>query len=233
MRPHVIARKTHKWIGLLVGLQVVVWSLSGLYMTAIHIDIIHGDHFIRPVSAKPMAAAQLLDPIAIAAAHGAHGARLAWVGGRPAYVLASARGEAVVDARSGRPLAAPGEAEIRGIAKSLYSGDEQIASAALITELPGEVRGRKPPLWRIEFDHWDRPTLYLAPLTGELVTRRHELWRVFDFVWMMHIMDYRTRDDVNNPLLRAFTWGAVLMALSGAWLLLYAFPRKKTKGARR
>ena len=29
MRTHVIARKTHKWLGLCIGLQVVVWSLSG------------------------------------------------------------------------------------------------------------------------------------------------------------------------------------------------------------
>ena len=50
MRTHVIARKTHKWIGLFVGLQVVVWSLSGLYMTIVHIDTIHGDHLIRVAS---------------------------------------------------------------------------------------------------------------------------------------------------------------------------------------
>ena len=73
-----------------------------------------------------------------------------------------------------------------------------------------------PPLWRVEFAHWNRPTFYLSPVTGELLSRRHELWRVFDFVWMLHIMDYDERENVNNPLLRAFTWGAVLMALSGA-----------------
>ena len=52
-----------------------------------------------------------------------------------------------------------------------------------------------------------RVLVYHKP-TGELVTRRHELWRVFDFVWMLHIMDYDTREDVNNPLLRVFTWAA-------------------------
>ncbi len=61
------------------------------------------------------------------------------------------------------------------------------------------------------------------------MTRRHELWRVFDFVWMLHIMDYDTRENVNNPLLRVFTWAAALMALSGAWLLLFSFPRRRQK----
>jgi hypothetical protein len=46
---------------------------------------------------------------------------------------------------------------------------------------------------------------------------------------MLHIMDYDERENVNNPLLRAFTWAAVLMALSGAWMLIYAFPKKKKK----
>ena len=87
-------------------------------------------------------------------------------------------------------------------------------------------------MWRVEFAGWNKPTLYLSPVTGELVSRRHELWRIYDFVWMLHIMDYAERENVNNPLLRAFTWGAVLMALSGAWLLVFAFPRKKRKKAR-
>ncbi|HVL29538.1 MAG TPA: hypothetical protein VM326_02310, partial [Sphingomicrobium sp.] len=156
----------------------------------------------------------------------------AWVRGRPAYVVTGEAGERVVDASNGQSLAPPSEAEIRAIARSTYTGSEPIASTALITQIPGEIRGRKPPLWRVEFDHWNKPTLYFSPATGELLTRRHELWRIFDFVWMLHIMDYDTRDNVNNLLLRVATWGAVLMALSGAWLLIYAFPRKKKKAAR-
>ena len=227
MRFNVIARKTHKWLGLFIGLQVVIWSLSGLYMTAVHIDIIHGDHLIRPVPVRTVGVSTLQDPVAIAAANGAGGARLVWVGDRPAYVLSATTGEKVVDAETGGRIAPPSEAEIRSIARTIYTGNEAIASAALITEIPGEIRGRKPPLWRVEFAHWNKPTLYFSPTTGELVTRRHELWRIFDFVWMFHIMDFDERENVNNPLLRIFTWGALLMASSGVWLLFYSFHRKK------
>ena len=45
-------------------------------------------------------------------------------------------------------------------------------------------------------------------------------------------MDYDERENVNNALLRTFTWGALLMALSGFWLLFYSFHRKKKKVAR-
>ena len=229
MRLHIAARKTHKWLGLFIGLQVVIWSLSGLYMTAVHIDIIHGDHLIRHSPSKGAAVAGLMDPLAAASAHQGQSVRLAWIRNQAAYVVKGEAGERVVDARSGKLVPPPTEAEIRAIARSTYTGDEPIASARLITDIPGEIRGRKPPLWRVEFDQWNKPTLYFSPATGELVSRRHELWRIFDFVWMLHIMDYETRDNVNNVLLRAFTWGAVLMALSGAWLLVYAFPKKKKK----
>jgi uncharacterized iron-regulated membrane protein len=229
MRTNVIARKTHKWLGLFIGFQVVIWSLSGLYMTAVHIDIIHGDHLVRHTPPRSIDVSALLDPAAVAASSRAESVRLAWVRNQPAYVLTAEGGEKVVSAISGTPVATPSEAEIRSQAKTVYTGDEPIASAKLITHIPGEIRGQKPPLWRVEFDHWNKPTLYFSPTTGELLTRRHELWRIFDFVWMMHIMDYDERENVNNWLLRAFTASAVLLALSGAWLLLYAFPKKKKK----
>ena len=231
MRTHVIARKTHKWLGLFIGLQVVVWSLSGLYMTAVHIDTIHGDDLVRPQPPASADASRLQDPLSVAAATGAEHVRLAWVRNQPAYVLKTKAGELVADAVTGRPVAPLREAEIRKIARETYTGRDPIASAELITDIPGEIRGRKPPLWRVEFDHWNQPTLYFSPTTGELLTRRHELWRIFDFVWMLHIMDYDERENVNNLLLRAFTWGAVLMSPSGIWLLFYAFHRKKKKKA--
>ena len=232
MRTHVIARKTHKWLGLFIGLQVVVWSLSGLYMTAVHIDIIHGDHLVRTLPPKSADVGDLLDPLAVAAASRGDSVRLAWVRNQPAYVVKGEAGETVVDARTGTPVPPPTEAEIRSIAKASYSGSEPIASASLITDIPGEIRGRKPPLWRVEFDQWNQPTLYFSPATGELLSRRHELWRIFDFVWMLHIMDYDERENVNNLLLRIFTVGGVLMAASGIWLLFYSFHRKKKKAVR-
>jgi hypothetical protein len=66
-----------------------------------------------------------------------------------------------------------------------------------------------------------------------MVSRRHELWRIFDFVWMLHIMDYDERENVNNLLLRGMTLLALTTSLSGAWLLFFAFPRKRRKAAAR
>jgi hypothetical protein len=203
-------------------------------MTAVHIDFIHGDHFIHEPEPRPLDPSAIVDPASAArAVPGAQSAKLHWLLDRPAYIVASEEGPKLVDAATGSVLPPPSEADIRRLAQYRFRGEEKLESVRLIDELPGEIRGRKPPVWRADFGGWNKPTLYFSPATGELLTRRHELWRVFDFVWMLHIMDYETRDDVNNWLLRPFTWGALLMAVSGAWLLLYSFPWRRWRKGRR
>src|SRR3546814_13458376 len=86
----------------------------------------------------------------------------------------------------------------RARARRIYTGEGKIVSVRLLTKAPQEMQSRKPPYWQVEFEGWNRPTLYLSPQTGELISRRHALWRVFDFAWMLHIMDYDERTDVNR-----------------------------------
>lgn len=227
-----LARRFHKWLALFVGIQAVIWTLSGLYMTAIHIDIIHGDHLVRSAEPRRVNLGGLVDPlIAGQSVRGAQSLRLQWLLDRPVYAVAGEQGTSIVDARSGAILPAPAEAEVREIAELRYNGTEEIITAALINEVPFEIRGRKPPLWRVQFDGWNKPTFYISAETGELLTRRHELWRVFDFLFGLHIMDYWERENVNNLLLRLFSWSGFMMAISGAWLLLYSFPKRKRRKA--
>lgn len=228
-----LARRTHKWLSLFVGAQVVIWTLSGLYMTAIHIDIIHGDHFVRMQKPRSVEAVGLLAPLTAArSVPGAESVKLHWLQGRPLYIVTAGAKRVLVDARTGSVVPAPSQNRIRQLANYWFTGEERLARVTLVHDLPFEVRGAKAPLWRADFDGWNKPALYLSPETGELVSRRHELWRIFDFVWMLHIMDYEERENVNNWLLRIFTWAAVAMALSGAWLLLYNLPRRKREKVR-
>ena len=44
-----LSRKIHKWFALIVGIQLFLWALSGFYMVAVNIDIIHGDMLIKNV----------------------------------------------------------------------------------------------------------------------------------------------------------------------------------------
>lgn len=221
-RTPLLSRRIHKWLALLVGLQAVLWTLGGVYMTIIHIDIIHGDHFIRSAPRQPLDIASLASPVEAMAQSGAKGARLAWLGDRPVYLLTGEDGERMVDARTNVALDPPDRATVAALARASFAGSEPLVKLDLVADLPLEVRGRTAPLWRAEFGGWNRPTLYFSPATGQLVTRRHQLWRAFDVFWMLHIMDYDDREDVNNMLLKTFSWLTVLSALSGVWMLWFA-----------
>lgn len=229
MRMPALARSTHKWLALIIAIQAVLWTLSGLYMAVIHIDIIHGDRLVRPAPTPPIALAGLVEPAQLVQlAPGLKSARLETQLGQPVYVVDAAEGKALFDARTGAKLSPLGEAAVRARAKALFTEEGGVVSADLLTtDKPIELQSRALPLWRIEFEGAWRPTFYISPLTGELIARRHDLWRAYDFLWMLHIMDYENRSDVNNLLVRVATWMAFLGSLTGAWLLLYSFRRRR------
>ncbi len=79
-------------------------------------------------------------------------------------------------------------------------------------------RGRRLPVWRVELDHPHHPRIYLDAVTGEVVARRNSWWRVYDFFYMLHLMDYTERERIHHPLLSIAAALAVLTSLSGVAL---------------
>ena len=236
-----IARLGHRWLALLVGWQLTIWFLSGLYMVVVDLDFIHGDSLVRNV-APPVRLDAALAPLGAirAGRDDVHAIRLRALPDRdqPVYEVVRASRTELFDARTGQPLAVLDEARIHALAQAYYAGRGSIAGARLLTtveELPGEIRGRRPPVWRVDFDDWTATSLYVDPVTGRLVTRRHRFWRWFDFLWSLHIMDYVEREDVNNPLLRVAAPLAFVTAAFGGWLAFHSFGflqrrRRRTRG---
>lgn len=230
MRWPLLARTTHKWLALVVAVQAVLWTATGLYMTAIHIDIIHGDRLVKRPPAQAVALEGLVEPAHLAhLAPGLKRAKLETQLGRPVWIVEAGDGKALFDARTGTKLSPLGEADARARARALFAEPGAIVKAELLQDVPGEIRGRAGPVWRIEFAGAWRPTFYISPQTGELVSRRHDLWRAYDFLWMLHILDYEERERANTPLGQVMNWLAVATSATGAWLLLYSFRRRRRR----
>ncbi len=228
MKPAIWARLAHKWLAWLIGVQALLWMLSGLYMTAIAIDIIHGDHLVKREQAPLALAAPLIDIDVLAARYpGLSSFRLKRLMGREVYELRHGAAMALVDARTGTELDPLDDSAVRARAAALYAGSAPIHRIELLTHAPAEVANRPAPLWRVEFSDRKETTLYLSPNTGELLAKRHDLWRWFDLLWMLHIMDYDERSDINNALLRVASSLGLAFAASGLWLLAYSFRRKR------
>ena len=90
---------------------------------------------------------------------------------------------------------------------------------------PGsEYRGRALPLYKIEAlnEEDEKINVYLDPYSEKIVAIRSNQWRVWDFMWGIHIMDWNERDNIGNIFLKVFSILALLSALSGIYLFLYS-----------
>lgn len=220
-------RRTHKWIGLVIGVQALLWMLSGVYMTVISLDVIHGDHLAHVFNEPLDRGRDRLDVAQLARLQpGFESFKLKKFLGREVYELRTGGKASLVDAQTGALLSPLPREQIVARARDIYQGEAEIREVTWITLAPQEVARRPVPMWAVRFDDRANSTLYFSPDTGDLLARRHDLWRWFDFLWMFHIMDYDTRSDVNNGLLRVAAGVGLLFALSGAWLVFYSFRRR-------
>ena len=68
--------------------------------------------------------------------------------------------------------------------------------------------------------------VYLDPFSEEIVAIRSNQWRIWDFMWGIHIMDWNERDNIGNVFLKIFSILALLSALSGIYLFFNSNKKK-------
>jgi len=121
-----LAYKLHKWLGLLIGLQVLIWLSTGLYMVIVSLDFIHGDPLVKNMQ-QPVAAPAAAE-LSIADIHhqfpGAHKIGLRPVMGKTFYIVSTPGKRLLVDPASGAVVSPLGEQQARDIAAFHFNGDD-------------------------------------------------------------------------------------------------------------
>lgn len=213
-------RRWHLWLGWFTGTQMLVWTLTGLYMVVMDLNFIHGKPL---VDAHPYPLAWRPDYVAPADLKLPPSARqltLTTRLGHPVYEVLADSGPSLLDATNGLPFLL-GPEDMGSLAKGYYQGDGQLVELRQIRDqAPRELGNRALPVWQARFDDSYDTTLYLSDQTGTLLTQRHRYWRWFDVAWMLHIMDYQERERIDLPWLRLFSLAGLLLAASGCLLWL-------------
>ena len=57
--------------------------------------------------------------------------------------------------------------------------------------------------------------VYLNPFSGKVEAIRTLSWRVWDFLWGLHIIDWKERDNINNIFLQVFSLLALVSSITG------------------
>jgi hypothetical protein len=113
------------------------------------------------------------------------------------------------------------------IAKLRFKGEPVLKSVEYLTNTDGHHEYRKNPLpaYAVSFQHPSQTTVYIATELGTVQKFRNNTWRMFDFLWMMHTMDYKGRDNFGNILLRIFSIMGLITVMSG--FALYVVSSKR------
>ena len=213
----------HKWVGVVIGIQVLLWVAGGLVMSAFPIELVRGETQAAHDEPIPIGAQEFgVDlPSTLATFSAVSAIETVRVAGR-LFLRADRIGQppVLIDARDGRLIDGIDEATARAVANHDFTGAGRVMAADLAAETTSEYRGALP-VWRIRFDDPRETTIYVSPTSGQVVARRNDIWRLYDFFWMLHIMDYKERVDFNNALLIGASALALLLAATGFWLLFY------------
>jgi hypothetical protein len=233
MTTQLLIRKTHRYLGLFIGLQFLGWTISGIYFSWHDIDNIHGDHMRKnphyiQSDIKVVSPTDALTELRSATSvDSVRSVSLINVISKPVYQIAYFSGHtgegthhhvhyALADAETGKIRKPLSKDEAILVAKDNVLGAAKLIDSKLLERTDGHHEFREMPLpaYAVTFSDPDC-TVYISTELGTFQTIRHDKWRSFDFLWMFHTMDYEGRDDFNNWLLKAFSVLGLVTVLSG------------------
>ncbi|WP_439880124.1 PepSY domain-containing protein [Pontibacter sp. MBLB2868] len=246
-------RKSHRYLGVILGIQFLFWTLGGLYFSWNDIDEVHGDHLRSekkyfPASMNLVSPQVVLDKLnANNTIDSVMSVQLIEIAGVPAYQIRYYSGEAdhsaheagshmpghtsnvkvqLADAGTGDFLPALSKEMAVTVARNQLVDPIKVAQVEYLTEVGShhEYREKPLPAWAVTFNQPDNCTVYIAAELGTFQAIRHNQWRAFDFFWMLHTMDYEGRDNIGNWLLRIFSVFGLVTVLSGFVLYFVSSP---------
>ncbi|KAB8152700.1 hypothetical protein EZY14_012830 [Kordia sp. TARA_039_SRF] len=222
-------RKTHRYLGLFLGIQFLFWTISGLYFSWTNIDDIHGDHF-KNLDYQPKTFNNLISPSTLNIDNGVNTIELRDINNTPYYWV---NNEQLYNALNGTKKNLISKEEALYIARNYMKSDLEVESIEKIEEVGKhhEYRERLLPAYVISYKSDQAIKAYVSVNDGKFQTVRHRSWRWFDFLWMTHTMDYEGRDNFNTTVLRIFSLLGLITVLSGFLLWYISSPsiRKLTK----
>ena len=212
-------RKIHKWVGLVIGLQFLLFAISGTAMALLPMDEVAGGAMAE-VDAPTMLTGGIAWPNVQKALVGQPVTKLSLraLPGRQALEVTTGNGVRLFDASDGRPIVIDEDAA-KAIASATHPAGAAVSKVTTLRELTLAVREHELPIWQVDFRDEANSSYYVSGTTGEVLERRNDSWRWWDFFWMLHNMDYAKRTSFNHPLIIIVGFAMVWLAATGFWLL--------------
>ena len=208
-----IVRNTHKYLSFFISLQLFLWTISGIYFAFNKIELVRGEQY-RLTESFPIN----FDKVKFSRSDVQQVKAINRLG-EIIFVVSGNQGIEYLDP-FGTPVNKLNKNEVFEIVSS--SSTLKPIDLEEITESSkgSEFRGRDLPLYKVTSlnDKDKKINLYLNVFSGEITAVRSLQWRIWDLMWGFHIMDWQTRDKINNIFLQIFSILALVSSISGIML---------------
>jgi hypothetical protein len=212
----------HKWLGLIVAAQLVVWTCTGLFMTLFSLPEVRGEHLAHaPEMDMRRAKHSLLDALKSVSEDRPTSVAMKSVAGEPAWEIRAPIGLFLVSAETLGVMSPIEEDLAKKIAATAWMGKGKLTGVSLFEHGPKES-GMKGKVWAAHFDSDGAPVLYINAVNGDLGPVRTDLWRTYDFFYGLHLMDHESG---HHPWTIALAVLAISVTLFGIMLLVHRFTR--------
>ena len=216
-----IVRNTHKYLSFFISIQLLLWTISGIYFAFNKIENVRGEQYRAQTSsdynfnkiefeipnAESVNVKKRLGKTIIAASTKNGMRYFNEEGGALQKISVDEAKQLVSKQTSLKPMAV----------EEIYT-----------SEKGSEYRGRELPIYKVVTRNANDNEInaYLNIFTGEVVAIRSAQWRIWDLMWGFHIMDWQERDNIDNLLLKIFSILALVSSISGI-LLFFKIDIKK------
>ena len=196
MKTKKFTRNLHRYLSIFVSIQLLLWTISGIYFAYNKIELVRGEQYRLPKNVEYRIFDRLGTSIIETIQYG-----------EKSY-------KTYPEGNVINPLTKEEAKKITAQKTTLNP-----LEVSLVTELyPGaEYRGTLP-VYKVKTDTKDDINVYVGYMTGDIGSIRSDSWRIWDLMWSLHIMDYRERDNINNILLRILSILALVTSISGITL---------------
>ncbi len=219
-------RRWHIWLGWIVGLPILFWVVSGLVMVVRPIEEVRGAHLLSdpgPVRLTSAPVAPNVTGVPIVSL------TLKQNAAGPRWIAALEDGAAkAADPATGRWLPEVSALAATREVLARYTGKADVASVSRTDPEHPPLDLRRPiAAWQVKMD--DGTHFYVDAGSGEIVATRTRFWRFYDWMWGLHIMDLKTREDTHNPLIIGFAVVALVTTLLALVMLPLTIRRAKRR----
>jgi hypothetical protein len=221
-------RRWHIWLGWIVAIPFLVWTVSGLVMVWKPIEEVRGEDLLGEPA--PMRFSAPVVPPAVAGLP-LEALTLEQRAGGPRWVVKLQDGTTrLADPGSGALLPPMSAAEASREVTSRYRGGATVQSVTRTDPGKPPLEFRRPvAAWQVNMS--DDTHFYVDAGSGAVVARRTGWWRLYDFMWGLHIMDPQTREDTHNPWVLGFGIVSLLTTLLALVMLPLTIRRRRKKAA--